>query len=36
MGMKREAHVGNLIINFTVNFPDKLSEEQIEALKKIL
>jgi DnaJ-class molecular chaperone len=36
MGMKREEHVGNLIINFNVTFPEKLSEEQVEALKKIL
>jgi DnaJ family protein B protein 4 len=36
MGMKREEHVGNLIINFTVIFPERLSAEQIEALQKIL
>jgi DnaJ family protein A protein 2 len=36
MGMKREEHIGNLIINFTVTFPEKLTEEQIEALRKIL
>lgn len=36
LGMKREDHVGNLLINFTVNFPDQLSLEQIEALQKIL
>ena len=36
MGMKREEHVGNLIINFTVTFPERLSAEQIEALQKIL
>ena len=36
MGMKREEHVGNLVINFTVTFPDKLSSEQVEALKHIL
>ena len=36
MGMKREEHVGNLIINFTVTFPEKLTSEQIEALRGIL
>jgi len=36
MGMKRDDHVGNLLINFTVTFPEQLSLEQIEALQKIL
>jgi DnaJ family protein B protein 4 len=36
MGMKREEHIGNLIINFTVTFPEKLTGEQIEALRQIL
>jgi DnaJ-class molecular chaperone len=36
LGMKREEHVGNLIIQFNVTFPDQLSAEQIEALQKIL
>jgi DnaJ family protein A protein 2 len=36
MGMKREQHVGNLIINFTVAFPEKLTEEQINGLRAIL
>ena len=36
LGMKRDEHVGNLLINFTVTFPDQLSVEQIEALQKIL
>ena len=36
MGMKRDTHIGNLIINFNVIFPEKLSIEQIEALQKIL
>jgi DnaJ family protein B protein 4 len=36
MGMKREEHIGNLIINFTVTFPEKLTNEQIEALRGIL
>ena len=36
MGMKREDHVGNLLINFNVIFPDQLSAEQIEGLQRIL
>lgn len=36
LGMKREDHTGNIIINFTVAFPEKLTEEQIEGLQKIL
>ena len=36
MGMKRDEHVGNLIINFNVTFPEKLSNEQINSLKQIL
>ena len=36
MGMKREDHTGNLIINFNVVFPEQLSPEQIEALSNIL
>ena len=43
MGMKRmlappsnQEHCGNLIINFNVTFPEKLSDEQIESLSKIL
>jgi DnaJ-class molecular chaperone len=36
MGLRRENHVGNLIIEFSVIFPEKLSEEQIEGLAKIL
>ena len=35
-GMKREEHVGNLVINFTVSFPEKLTEEQINKLREIL
>ena len=35
-GMKREEHVGNLVINFTVSFPERLTEEQINALREIL
>ena len=36
MGMKRDHHIGNLIIVFSVIFPDKLEEEQINTLNKIL
>ena len=36
MGMRRDDHIGSLVINFTVTFPDKLTSEQIEALKEIL
>ena len=36
LGMKRDEHVGNLIINFNVTFPEHLSETQVEALRAIL
>ena len=36
MGLTREDHVGNLIINFTVEFPTDLTEAQIEGLGKLL
>jgi DnaJ-class molecular chaperone len=36
LGMKRDDHMGNLLINFTVVFPEKLTTEQMEALQKIL
>jgi hypothetical protein len=36
MGLTRENHVGNMIIIFHVEFPEKLSVEQIESLKNIL
>ena len=36
MGLTREDHVGNLVINFTVEFPSNLTAEQIEGLGKIL
>ena len=36
MGMKRDEHTGNLIINFNVTFPEKLTIEQINSLKQIL
>lgn len=35
-GMKRDEHVGNMVINFNVKFPETLTETQIEALRNIL
>jgi DnaJ-class molecular chaperone len=36
MGLTREGHIGNLLIHFQVEFPEKLTEEQIKLLKEIL
>ena len=36
LGLKRGDVVGNLLIKFKVQFPEKLSEHQIEKLKEIL
>jgi DnaJ family protein B protein 4 len=36
MGIKRDNHIGNLIIEFSVIFPEKLTNEQVNALTKIL
>lgn len=36
MGLKRGEHIGNMIIIFHVQFPEKLTEEQIEKLSDIL
>jgi len=36
LGLKRENHVGNLIVVLRVKFPEKLSEDQIEKLKQFL
>ncbi len=36
MGMKREDHEGNLIIQFSIIFPEKLTKEQIEGIEKII
>jgi len=36
MGLKRGEHTGNMIINFHIEFPEKLSEEQITKLVAIL
>lgn len=35
-GMKRETHVGNLIIDFDVIFPDELSIDKMKAIAEIL
>jgi DnaJ-class molecular chaperone len=35
MGLMRDEHLGNLVIVFNVKFPDQLSEEILEELKKI-
>ena len=35
MGFTREQHTGNLIIIFNVKFPEKLTEETMEQLKKV-
>ncbi len=36
MWLTRDVHTGNLLIHFHVDFPEKLSEEQIKTLKEIL
>jgi DnaJ-class molecular chaperone len=36
MGLKRGEHKGNMIINFHVEFPEKLTNEQIDKLLEIL
>jgi DnaJ family protein B protein 4 len=36
LGMTRDEHTGNLIINFSVIYPPTLSKEQVEALDNIL
>ena len=36
MGLSRDDHVGNLVIIFSVRFPDKLSDDVIEQLKQIV
>jgi DnaJ-class molecular chaperone len=36
MGMVRDDHMGNLLINFTVEFPTELTTEQVEGLMKLL
>jgi len=36
MGLSRNDHIGNLLINFTVAFPSEITPTQAEALAKIL
>lgn len=36
MGLKRGEHIGNLVIHFHVEFPSKLTEEQIQVLETTL
>ena len=36
LGLTREEHIGSLIMNFTVEFPEKLTEEQMNVLKGVL
>jgi DnaJ-class molecular chaperone len=36
LGLKRENHTGNLIIQFQVKFPERLTPEQIEKLNLVL
>jgi DnaJ family protein B protein 4 len=36
MGLKRDNHTGNMIINFNVDYPEKLTDEQVEKLRSIL
>lgn len=36
MGLTREGHVGNLLISFQIEFPEKLSDEKMNALREIL
>jgi DnaJ-class molecular chaperone len=33
LGMKRDNNTGNLIIEFTIEFPDALNPEQIKAVQ---
>ena len=36
MGMKRKDNIGNLIVTFQIDFPDKLTSEQQETISNIL
>ena len=36
MGLKRGDHAGNLIIHFHIDFPEKLTDEQIKSLSEVL
>ena len=35
MGLERDQHKGNMVIEFNVQFPEKLSESVITSLKNI-
>ena len=36
MGLERNMHKGNLIIEFTIKFPETLTKEQSDKLSEIL
>ena len=36
MGLERDQHKGNMVVVFNVQFPEKLTEEQIKTLREIL
>lgn len=36
LGLQRQEHVGNLLIEFEITFPEKLNTNQIDTLKKIM
>jgi len=36
MGMMRDQHTGNLVIHFHIDFPEKLTEDQMNKLREIL
>jgi DnaJ-class molecular chaperone len=36
MGMKRDAHVGNLVLELSVRFPEALTQDQIDKLQQVL
>jgi DnaJ family protein A protein 2 len=36
MGLTRESTTGNLIVQFFIDFPEKLSDEKIQKLSEIL
>jgi DnaJ family protein A protein 2 len=36
MGLKRGEHTGNMIIHFHIDFPERLTEEQIKKISEIL
>lgn len=36
LGLQRQEHIGNLLIEFEITFPEKLNADQIDTLKKIM